>query len=872
MMKIRLEGVAGKRFGYEHNLDVHSPKEAIRALCQLLPGFRAFLTSAHEYGLFFQIISRGNLVDYDHLEFGSEEMTLVPVITGSMSLFKNIGLILVGVLLVALSMGAFGLAFGAATTLSGAIKVAMMSLGMGLIFTGVAGLFAPGVPNTDVESQGRSADDAITNAGTTTAADGTPLPVIYGETLVTRIPVVSSYIMDGSDALVQAVFDDDFIEPKGYWMGVISEGVIEGFPNSASKDIFFNGLTGEAAGVDAVEFADGSQSGVPLPMMKNQGFHMQVGATYPVAGGEYTFPLTESQSPNTTEIRSFNQVYADAVRVRVSVGAFYQTMNNSYKSGRTKFNYLDFDKDKDDSDGADNPVRYRVQAFANGNEIYNKVFPDSQQQLNTQLAVHEISVSGQPQPISVRVTRIDRRTARGPFSAQGDSGTRQYNWVKGDIQWLSMEVLWNERLVYPNTSVLACSFKAGSVSRIPGITALIKGRKLPVLSRGLSVSYEYSDNPANVVLDLLTNGRYGAGERTYTTKPPLNQAVVEPGIRLQDIDKASFFIAQQYCKRHNITFNATISGDADTIELLRSITSTFQGQLIYAGGYVSVVIDDEASSSASEYRLFTEANVIQDATDASVSEPCFVYEGTARKARTTAVQVSYIDKTNFYKEAKVLVESRSAMQKYGYNLQKIRALGCTNADQAHRLGRYTLSTNLGSTETVSFKVGPEGALLLPGDICLIGDPLKTRIHAGGRIISARGSFITADRELSSLGGGDWYLYTYTTGGDAQRTAVTSVSGTKINVSGFSSVPSSNMLWVLVNEGPTNNSANQFNRYRVQKITEEDAGTYQVIALKYDHSKYDFINTGVEQSFSRKRLSHRSNPVLKPSTINFKLRS
>jgi predicted phage tail protein len=861
MMKIRLEGVAGKRFGYEHNLDVRTPKEAIRALCQLLPGFRAFLTSAHEYGLFFQIISKGDFIDYDHLEFGSAEMTLVPVITGSMGLFRNIGLILIGVLLVALSFGAFGLGFGAATTLSGGIKAAMMSLGFALVFTGIAGLFAPGVPNTDSKTEGRPADEAISSAGTGTAADGTPVPVVYGETLVTNIPVVSSYILDGGG--------DD---PKGFWMGVISEGVIDGFPTSSVEDVYFNGLKSAAAGVDVIEFADGGQSGVPLPVMKNQGFHMQVGATYPVAGGEYDDNLSEAQSPNTSEIRSFNQVYADTVRVRVSVGAFYQTRNNSYKSGKTEFDYRDFDKDNDGHGGADNPVRYRVEAFANGNSIYDQTFPNTQRQLNTQLAVHEIPVSGQPQPISVRVTRVDRRAAREPFSKQGGSGTRMYNWAKGDIQWLSMEVLWNERLVYPKTAVLACSFKAGSVSRIPGITALIKGRRLPVLSSGLSVSYEYSDNPANVVLDLLTNGRYGAGSRSYTTNAPLNESVIQPGIRFDDIDKASFFIAQQYCKSKNITFNATISGDADTIELLRSITSTFQGQLIYAGGYVSVVIDDAAPDNPSDYRLFTEANVIQGGSDDSVDEPCFVYEGTAKKARTTAVQVSYIDKTNFYKEAKILVESRSAMQKYGYNLQKIRALGCTNAEQAHRMGRYTLATNLGSTETVSFKVGPEGALLLPGDICLIGDPLKTRIEAGGRIVLANSSFIIADRVISSLGSGDWYLYTYTTGGDAQRTSVSSVSGSKINVSGFSSVPSSSMLWVLVNEASSTNSDNQFNRYRVQKVTEEGDGSYQVIGIKYDHAKYEYVNSGVEQRSSRQRLSGGTNPVLNPATISFRLRT
>ena len=84
-----------------------------------------------------------------------------------------------------------------------------------------------------------------------------------------------------------------------------------------------------------------------------------------------------------------------------------------------------------------------------------------------------------------------------------------------------MEVLWNERLVYPHTSLLACSFKAGAVSRLPAITALVKGRKLPILSRNLSVSYGWSRNPANVVLDLLTNPRYIAGQRTFTTNAPL---------------------------------------------------------------------------------------------------------------------------------------------------------------------------------------------------------------------------------------------------------------------------------------------------------------------------------------------------------------
>ena len=199
MMKIRLEGLAGKKFGYEHELDVRTPNEAIRALCQLIPGFRSFLSSAHEYGLFFQLLTKEDLVGYDQLDFGTSQITLVPVISGSF-FGSAIGKILLGVVLVAFAFTGFGLVtFGAAGTISAGIQTAIMGLGFGLIFTGVAGLFAPGIPEPEMKTEGRPADDAITNAGTGTAGDGTPVPVVYGETLVTNIPVISSYILDGPD-------------------------------------------------------------------------------------------------------------------------------------------------------------------------------------------------------------------------------------------------------------------------------------------------------------------------------------------------------------------------------------------------------------------------------------------------------------------------------------------------------------------------------------------------------------------------------------------------------------------------------------------------------------------------------------------------
>ncbi len=79
------------------------------------------------------------------------------------------------------------------------------------------------------------------------------------------------------------------------------------------------------------------------------------------------------------------------------------------------------------------------------------------------------------------------------------------------------------------------------------------------------------------------------------------------------------------------------------------------------------------------------------------------------------------------------------------------------------------------------------------------------------------------------------------------------------------------MWILVDEGSTNNSNHKFNRYRVQKITEDIEGTFQVIAIKYDHAKYDFVNEGDAEYGAKRFLNSNNNKVLKTSKISFKIR-
>jgi predicted phage tail protein len=845
-MKIILEGVAGKRFGREHTLHVHNPKDAIRALCHRLPGFRAYLEGSHEFGIYWQILTNNDPegVGYEDLALGCREMVLVPVITGSMSFWRSLLNILIGVALVAFAFTGFGLVtFGAAGTISAGIQGAIAALGFGLIFTGVSGLLSPGTPQRDKQEEGRESDAAVFNGASATASQGTPVPLLYGTFLAQTMPVISSYIRNN----------------KGYYLGVVSEGQIEGLAGPAQDNIFLNGARLGNVQVDNLALTDGEQTGDAIPFVQSAGFHLAAGTTLQAGDGS---------DPNQQVIRSFAQEYADNLQIRLTYGPCYMIQSHTDDTPWTRYKpYTDR--------GKTNPLQYNVRVVnGDNNTIYNETFTrgSSGPVKSVRLQFINVDISGQPIPISIIVTRLDRGEIPDPETVKtGKSVVDSYQWVRGDVTFVSADVTWGERLRYPKTALLGMEFNVSEFSQMPTIHAKVRGLKVPTVSSSLTISYAYSENPAYVLLDLITNPRYGVGGRTYTKSIGGGGTVVQPGIRMEDMDLAAFREAAQYCDANNIKFNAYIDGVTDAYDLLKTVASSFQGQIYYAGGKISVSVDKPVTSD-SEYRLFSEANVIQEVDDnGEVTAPCFVYEGVAKAARRTIANVSYIDPNDYYKEKKVSVHNPAAIERYGYRPTDVRALGCTNRDQAARLGRYIIGSDIYNNETVTFKVGSEGALLLPGDVVIIADGNKTPGTYGGRVSSGGTRSITIDRDIPGGSYAGRSLYVYGTSGVVQKSRVDSVAGRVITVSpNFSSVPSSLHLWIMVDES----DETAFRRYRIQKVTEASNGTYEVIGIKYDQRKFDFMNStsaGSLSSLGTRLFSPTGTPRLLPSGITFGVR-
>ncbi|EJR8970865.1 host specificity protein J, partial [Escherichia coli] len=116
----------------------------------------------------------------------------------------------------------------------------------------------------------------------------------------------------------------------------------------------------------------------------------------------------------------------------------------------------------------------------------------------------------------------------------------------------------------------------------------------------------------------------------------------------------------------------------------------------------------------------------------------------------TAVEVNYTDPQNGWQTSTELVEDPEAILRYGRNLLKMDAFGCTSRGQAHRAGLWVIKTGLLETQTVDFTLGSQGLRHTPGDIIEICDNDYAGTLTGGRILSidAASRTLTLDREVT----------------------------------------------------------------------------------------------------------------------------
>ncbi|HCP7613006.1 TPA: host specificity protein J, partial [Escherichia coli] len=190
-----------------------------------------------------------------------------------------------------------------------------------------------------------------------------------------------------------------------------------------------------------------------------------------------------------------------------------------------------------------------------------------------------------------------------------------------------------------------------------------------------------------------------------------------------------------------MTFNAYLSQQRKAWDVLSDFCSAMRCMPVWNGQTLTFV-QDRPSDVVWPY---TSSDVVVD--DNGVG---FRYSFSALKDRHTAVEVNYTDPQNGWQTSTELVEDPEAILRYGRNLLKMDAFGCTSRGQAHRAGLWVIKTGLLETQTVDFTLGSQGLRHTPGDIIEICDNDYAGTLTGGRILSidAASRTLTLDREVT----------------------------------------------------------------------------------------------------------------------------
>ena len=566
----------------------------------------------------------------------------------------------------------------------------------------------------------------------------------------------------------------------------VGEGEFDGAPTA--KDIF----------LDNTPLQD-PQGNMNFPNVKWEWRSGAVDQSY-IQG----IPSVENETTISTELRSgtpwvraITNTQLSAVRVRFAWPALQSVDSGGNINGYT--------------------IGYKVELATDGG-TYQEVLNEA--------------VSGKTTSLYERTRRINlpRATTGWLLRITRLTANQNNNKISDTMQIAGFTEVIDAKIRYPNTALLYIEFSAEQFRSIPAVTIECDGRKWQVPSNYDTRSRTYTgvwdgtlkeawtDNPVWHTYGITTNDRFGLGRR------------IKPWM----VDKWELYRISQYCDQlvpdgkggmePRFLCNLNLQSKADAWSLLRDISAIYRGMTYWAQGQVFTLAD---MPRATDFDFaYTRANVIDGK---------FTYSSASERTRYTRALISYDNPGNNFDTDVTAVTDAKLQRRYGDNPLEISAIGCTRESEAQRRGKWALLTN-SKDRAVTFKVGLDGRIPLPGYVIPIADELLAGRPVGGRISAVNGKVITLDRDTQAKPG-DRLILNLPDGKCEGRT-VQLVSGRQVTVTvAYSVTPERELVWALDADDLA------IALYRVVSVARPEPGVFEISAVQYDPSKFDHIDTG-----------------------------
>ena len=630
---------------------------------------------------------------------------------------------------------------------------------------------------------------------------------------------------------------------------LISEGEIEGFAtaskegrtkgttaynNAALKDVFLNETPILKSTANSASPADADFN------FQNVGFTPRFGTSNQtsipgIVSSESTTAVGVTVSSSSAVTRQITNTNVDAIKVTIT------------------FPQLQEAKDNGDLVGSSVSLKIQVQYNSGG---YSDVISDTitGRTADAYQKEYRVNVTG-AFPVDIRVVRL---TADSTSSSLIDAFT-----------WTSFGEIIDDAQTYPNSAYTSIRIDSEQFSSIPKRAFRIRGVKVRIPGAGASGSgtptvdnatgrivypanYIFNGTmqaavwtscPSMVLLDLLTTERYGFG--THITD--------------SNLDLFSFVAASKYAnelvsdgqggQEARFSCNVNIQSSKEAFDLIKDLATVMRCIAIWSAGSITITQDRPTDSSY----LFSLANVTSEG---------FNYTGSSLKQRHSVVSVSYFNMDSREMDFEI-VEDTALQSKIGIVKKDIKAFACTSRGQAQRLGKAIIFSENQESEVVNFSTSMDaGAIVRPGSVITINDPVRGGARRSGRVAAATTTQITVDdgQGLDTFSGSNQKISVIMPDGSVETKSITGISGLVVTLSSaLSSAPNVNTIWLLESDTLVGQT------FRVISVEEQDGINYSISALTYVAGKYANIEQGI--SLPSRNISLLNEPKNPPSNLS-----
>ncbi|MDV7209885.1 phage tail protein [Azotobacter beijerinckii] len=440
------------------------------------------------------------------------------------------------------------------------------------------------------------------------------------------------------------------------------------------------------------------------------------------------------------------------------------------------------------------------------------------------------TVSGKTTSTYERTHRVDLPAATSGWQVRMRrlTANQDNNRIADTMRVAALTEVIDSKLRYPNTALLFVELDASQFQNIPQIAVETRGRVVRVPSTynpttraytGVwdgTFQWAWTDNPAWIWYDIVLSERFGLGRR----------------IGAAQVDKWELYQIAQYCDQlvsdgqggmePRFTCNVYFQSRTEAWTVLRDLSAIFRGMSYWANSQMVAMADMPRDI---DY-VYTRANVVDGR---------FTYASASEKTRYSQALVSYDNPDNGYQSEVEPVSDNALVRRYGVNQLELTAIGCTRRSEANRRGRWALLTNR-RDRTVSFRVGLDGQIPLPGRIIGVADELLAGRPLGGRIAAVSSLQITLDRDTQVLPG-DRLVLNLPSGAAEGRTVANVVGRVVTVTTEYSETPSVQAQWAI------DASDLVIQQYRVMGIVRPEPGLYEITAIQHDPGKYAAVDTG-----------------------------